>query len=70
MKAPGLFVGRALLLARSLGPYAAIELLLPGGSMLALLYWWYRRRMRRARAQIDGQAVSEARTGRRREPAV
>jgi hypothetical protein len=34
---------------RSLGPYAAIELLLPGGSMVALLYWWYRQRASRTR---------------------
>jgi hypothetical protein len=40
----GLFIGRVLVLVRSVGPYAAIELLLPGGSMVALLYWWYRRR--------------------------
>jgi hypothetical protein len=32
-----------LALVRSLGPYAAIELLLPGGSLLALLLWFYRR---------------------------
>jgi hypothetical protein len=30
-------------LLRSLGPYVAIELLLPGGSLLALLLWLYRR---------------------------
>jgi hypothetical protein len=42
-------VGRVLVLGRSLGPYAAIELLLPGGSMLALLYWWHRRRKRQMR---------------------
>jgi hypothetical protein len=40
------FVGRVFALVRSLGPYAAIELLLPGGSVLALLYWWHRRRVR------------------------
>jgi len=34
---------RALALVKSLGPYAAIELLLPGGSVLALLLWLYRR---------------------------
>jgi hypothetical protein len=45
----GHFVGRFLVLVRSLGPYAAIELLLPGGSMLALLYWWHRRRQRQVR---------------------
>jgi len=28
---------------RDLAPYAAIELVLPGGSMLALLLWLYRR---------------------------
>jgi hypothetical protein len=27
---------------RSLGPYAAIGLLLPGGSLIALLLWLYR----------------------------
>ncbi|MGH3428654.1 MAG: hypothetical protein ACRDQZ_13980 [Mycobacteriales bacterium] len=31
-------------LLRELGPYAAIELVLPGGSLLALLLWLYRRR--------------------------
>ena len=29
---------------RGLGPYAAIELLLPGGSVIALLIWLYRQR--------------------------
>ena len=42
-------VDRVLGLLRSLGPYAAIELLLPGGSMVALLYWWYRQRVSRTR---------------------
>jgi len=37
-------IGRiAGLLLRELGPYAAIELILPGGSLLALLLWLYRR---------------------------
>ena len=39
------FIDRALVLVRSVGPYAAIELLLPGGSVVALLYWWYRHRV-------------------------
>jgi len=39
-------IGRLLILLRSVGPYAAIELLLPGGSIVALLYWWYRHRLR------------------------
>jgi hypothetical protein len=40
------WAARALALLRSLGPYAAIELLLPGGSVLALLLWLYRRQRR------------------------
>lgn len=31
-------------LLRSLGPYVLIELLLPGGSVIALLVWLYRHR--------------------------
>jgi hypothetical protein len=46
-------VDRVLVLVRILGPYAAIELLLPGGTMVALLYWWYRQRVRRTRAIPD-----------------
>ena len=45
------FVGRLVVLVRSLGPYAAIELLLPGGSLLALLYWCYHRRLVAVRAR-------------------
>ena len=30
--------------ARSLGPYLAIELILPGGSIVALLLWSFRHR--------------------------
>lgn len=50
MKALFTYLGdRVLVLVRSIGPYAAIELLLPGGSVLALLYWWHRHRVRQAR---------------------
>jgi hypothetical protein len=28
---------------RDIGPYAAIELVLPGGSLIAVLLWLYRR---------------------------
>jgi hypothetical protein len=28
---------------RTLAPYAAMELVLPGGSLMALLFWLYRR---------------------------
>ena len=34
--------------AGELGPYLAIELILPGGSVLALLLWLYRRNHRKA----------------------
>ena len=43
---------------RALGPYAAVELLLPGGSVIALSLWVFRHRarlathMRRALAQL------------------
>jgi hypothetical protein len=33
---------------RVLGPYAAIELLLPGGSLIALLFWLYQSQRKRA----------------------
>ena len=32
--------------AGELGPYLAIELILPGGSLIALLLWLYRRNHR------------------------
>ena len=35
---------RAVRAIRSLGPYVAIELFLPGGSIIALALWTYRRR--------------------------
>jgi hypothetical protein len=36
---------------RSLGPYLAVELILPGGSLLALLLWLYRHRLALRRHQ-------------------
>ena len=36
-------VMRALELVKDVGPYAAIELLLPGGSLIALGLWLYSR---------------------------
>jgi hypothetical protein len=52
-------VDRVLASVRSLGPYAAIELLLPGGSMVALLYWWYRQRVSRTRISPIAVRTSE-----------
>lgn len=34
--------------AGELGPYLAIELILPGGSLVALFLWLYRRSQRKA----------------------
>ena len=44
---------------RSLSPYLAVELLLPGGSIVALLLWTYRRRTAN-RAATDGEAITRA----------
>ena len=35
---------------RALGPYLAIELIMPGGSLIALGLWLYRHRQNRAAA--------------------
>lgn len=37
------WIVRAAAGLRGIGPYAAIEILLPGGSLFALLLWLYRR---------------------------
>jgi hypothetical protein len=37
------WIARIGAILRQLGPYAAIELLLPGGTLMALLLWCYRR---------------------------
>ena len=34
---------KAMAVMREIGPYAAIELVLPGGSVIAVLLWLYRR---------------------------
>jgi hypothetical protein len=38
---------------RNLAPYAAMELILPGGSIVALLFWFYRRQKMRAGGAAD-----------------
>lgn len=45
---------------KGFGPYAAIELILPGGSCLVLLLWLYRRHQRLARAVTGTRAASDA----------
>jgi hypothetical protein len=42
-------IAKMIALGRLLGPYVAIEILLPGGSLIALLLWLYRAKQRRAR---------------------
>jgi hypothetical protein len=50
-------VGWTLRQLRSLGPYAAIELILPGGSIVALLLWTYRNKP--AARQMAARIASE-----------
>jgi hypothetical protein len=50
-----LWFARLPALLRALGPYAAIELLLPGGSIIALLIWLCRRR-----ANVEARTWSPA----------
>jgi hypothetical protein len=38
------WIARVRALLRGLGPYVAIEMMLPGGSIIALLIWLYRHR--------------------------
>lgn len=53
---------RLLMLLRLIGPYAAIELLLPGGTLIALMYWWYRSRViLHAATDPVGESVREIR---------
>jgi len=40
--------GRVVRFVRVLGPYAAIELLLPGGSLIAVLLWLYQTQRKKA----------------------
>jgi hypothetical protein len=42
----GAWAVAALARLKDLAPYAVIELLLPGGSVVALTLWFYRRRKR------------------------
>jgi hypothetical protein len=42
----GCYVAAVVAKLRNLAPYAAIELVLPGGSLIALLLWAYRRRQK------------------------
>jgi hypothetical protein len=41
-------IAKMIALAARIGPYVAIEILLPGGSLIALLLWLYRVKQRRS----------------------
>jgi hypothetical protein len=53
-----LWLKRGLALLRSIGPYAAIEILLPGGTLIALLLWLSRRGAFTTIASRDLQSVA------------
>jgi hypothetical protein len=40
----GVYAAAGIVRLKALAPYALIELILPGGSVMALLLWLYRRR--------------------------
>jgi hypothetical protein len=42
---------------RDLAPYALMELVLPGGSVMALLLWLYRRQRKSSTQQLDGLPI-------------
>jgi hypothetical protein len=42
------WTGRALAVLREVGPYLALELILPGGTLVSFLYWLWRRRSQAA----------------------
>jgi hypothetical protein len=42
---------------RDLAPYALMELVLPGGSVMALLLWLYRRQKKGSTQHLDGLSI-------------
>jgi hypothetical protein len=47
LKGWSVYAAAVIVRFKALAPYALIELVLPGGSMMALLLWLYRRRKNR-----------------------
>ena len=64
VKRAGCFRGLALRLRairavlKEFAPYAAIELILPGGSVIAILCWLYRRRRRASSSFVNHPSVN------------
>jgi hypothetical protein len=57
------FIPHGVARLRELAPYAAIELILPGGSLIALFLWYFQRKRtteNRRRATIVVERYSEA----------
>jgi hypothetical protein len=48
------FAAAAFVKLRHIAPYAAIELVMPGGSVMALLLWLYRRHSRAFNCRSPG----------------
>jgi len=55
------WIARLPALLRRLGPYAAIELLLPGGSVIALLIWLCRHRAKFGVPPASARAAAQIR---------
>lgn len=55
----GRWIGRIAALVRQLGPYAVVELVLPGGSLVALSLWLYRRHKNASRSAARGEREEE-----------
>jgi hypothetical protein len=45
-RSPGAYVMAVVGRLKDVAPYAVMELILPGGSLMALLFWLYRRQKR------------------------
>jgi hypothetical protein len=50
-------MARAIANLKEFAPYALLELVLPGGSLMAILLWLYRRRQNRRGATLEAQKV-------------
>src|SRR5947209_4390032 len=64
----GDWIERGVAILRGLGPYALLELLLPGGSLMVLLLWLYRRRTSEHTNAHDAQQSAEHNQQDGREP--
>jgi hypothetical protein len=54
----GVYTTAIIVRLKALAPYALIEIILPGGSMVALLLWLYRRRKNGVGVGLDCSALS------------